>query len=265
MVMAATNETFSLAPAGRLERTAEEKEKPIEDVVKERAEYFLKELPPNAERKQAIGNLLTNALVTLHNSTDDIDLINGEAKKYQTILRAAYPGNDEQWEIARSGFLAETAFCLAMQEAGFEVFSPSAEDDLKGKVDMWLDAGDGTVLAVQLKSEASFEEPLMLPLQLSADEQIKGFPGILPAQYAENCKTMLQYSAEQGHRMPEDTDIISVFIVIPGGLNTETSSFHSVTGSPSKFVKYTNQDGKTLEGPLHEAILESFYMTIWKE
>ncbi len=273
MVMPATTESlFSLIPIGNLEDTnsktetnSEKVEKtPILEIVEKKAKFFKHELPPNAERKQALGSLMVDALVATHFDEElSLDEKADRSKKIQAMVKEYFPNKEkEEWEIARSGFLAESAFAIAMKESGFDVYAPSAEDDLKGKVDMWLDAKDGTVLAIQLKSASSVEQPIVAPLSLDENDNL---PKTVPSEYAEVCKVMVKYAAEQADQVPEEADIIPLLIVVPGGLNTETSSFNMITGSPSQFVTYTTEDGEKTEGPLADAILEQFYKTIWKE
>src|SRR3989344_7109663 len=205
-----------------------ETEKEVLEEIREVAETF-KETLTGIPLSQGMGNLMVGGLVRLHREAHTPEQSQEafiKAKELLTYFETFFGKDSDEWRIRRSGFLGEACVAITLEEMGFVVKEPSQEDDMRGKVDLWADAKDGTVFAIQVKTSAQIRDINLYKLDSSKE-------GLgVPAGYRDSAKTMINYVG--GKEGFEDKIIVPILIELPGGEGNVDAAYNIVSGIPLK-------------------------------
>ncbi|MFZ2664171.1 MAG: hypothetical protein WAX66_02310 [Patescibacteria group bacterium] len=146
-----------------------------------------------------------------------------------------------------NGFMAEACLALSLDELGYTVLAPTIEEDIKGKIDMFVIDKNYTqepyALAIQVKNSSEVEDIIVhnlnddiknLNMQLET-QSIRYLPEF-KSKLAYSNKYMLEYLSKNKERF--NGRVIPLVVIIPGGDMSETSSYNTVTSAPVKGFSY---------------------------
>jgi len=163
----------------------------------------------------------------------------------------------ELWPQIMHGALAEFGTALALSEhVGYPVYYPSTEEDLKGKIDWWVDLENGKTLAVQVKTLPLTEDPEEKIISISSEADIEnltkkyGYAISDLAFFEENARAMINFCQQWDNVQP-------VFILLPP-VESEYSRIHSLTGLPTDREGRVDLKEKSLGRELFEEIETKF-------
>ncbi len=208
----------------------------------------LKELRENGTREDIMGQAFGHTLVELlvyenqkyKNKQDEL------TKKTSVILHAGREyakSKNIRPNVYLNGFMAEACIALSLTELGFTAIAPTTYEDVNGKIDMLaVDANEPTnpfVLAIQIKNSCEVNEIIALDLY-DKNNQIDSSLDGQPIQNIDEFKTKLAYSSKA---MVEYLSkgmgrykgkIIPLLLIIPGGDESENTSYNLCTAAPVK-------------------------------
>lgn len=193
----------------------------------------------NAEYGLAMGRMLMEEIASValrnqppENRANALSHIEAIHDYYRRIL-----SSESDYLILRNGFISELGVAEALSydaKPGFPVHFPEKDEDLKGKVDWWVDLEvdePKNILAVQVKSLPFKEEPKEKVIPFSSERElysriVSPYGDVItnPKKFLTNGLTMLEYCQQYDNVQP-------VYILLPalGGIH---SRINPETGQP---------------------------------
>ena len=225
-----------------------EAEKEILDEIREAA-TILKEETKGIPLSQGMGSLMVGGLVRLHREAHTPEQSQEafiKARELLTYFETFFGKSSDEWRIRRSGFLGEVCVAIALEEMGFVIKEPSQKEDMDGKVDLWADAKDGTIFAIQVKTSAKIKEINLIKIR--GEKENLGLPEGYE-NYRDSAEGMIKYVT--GSKEFEGKKIVPILIELPGGEGNEHAAYNIVSGLP---LKETSQ-----------RIIDLFFERIWND
>ena len=210
--------------------------------IRQFAEIIANELK-GVPMKQALGSLMVESLVEIEHTPEYKNDRVKAAEKAKDISTFFEPFYKNEWRTHKSGFLGEVATRLALEEIGFKVKEPTAEEDLYGKIDLWADGGDGKMYAIQIKTSAQLANIGLYKI----NPEKEGY-GVFKG-YKKSAESMVKYTAEREEYAT--SDIVHLILELPGGEGNIDACYNQITGVPGKETT--------------DKILDKFYERIWNE
>jgi len=205
--------------------------------VPEAFSQYLEEIIPPDEREEyerASGKVIVRVLA-------DIDLPSKEGEDYENgleLVRALHKYYErvykDEYRIIRAGFLGEyaAAYCFS-EQLNCVVYYPTKEEDMRGKVDLWIDLDDQKLskrlLALQVKVLPVMKPELVL---VNGEEDVVKLTNGLfeylkdAGKFEKNGVKMVQFCRQFGNVQP-------AYLVLPSP-GTEDAVFNILTGEPRK-------------------------------
>lgn len=186
-----------------------------------------------AEYGQLLGRLLFDKLEAAYSSKDKLD--DNEIKQVEEIYRyyKEMLGANNFLPI-KNGFLSEFAVAKSIStDAGFKVYIPHKEEDLYGKIDLWIDLENDNsknIIGLQIKCLSGVDKPLII--NPNSRDELKTFDdkfGHLVKNsvgFDINIQKMREYLSQY-----DNTDALLVILPSP---ESEHAVFNAVNGKPNR-------------------------------
>jgi len=212
----------------------------------------IKKLEGTTIRKDSLGQAFGHNLVELlvYENKKYKDVPEELREKTSMILQVGKEYAKMQNENINSflnGFMAEACLALSLNELGYTVLAPTLEEDIKGKIDMFVIDTNYTqepfVLAIQVKNSSEVEDVIVHnlnndieDLNAQLENRITTYSLEFKNKLAYSSKYMLRYLSQ--NKRSFNGRVIPLVVIVPGGDASENSSYNAVTAAPVKDFPY---------------------------